>query len=129
MMNNNQMPMNQMANFMNQMNANNNPNPNQQIPSDNDFISVVFRLGSTNGNNSNQIVEQKDGPTITIQCKANDKVEEIIKKYRQKTGFKDKARFFFNAKNLCPTLTVAEAGITNNSHIFVVSIENLYGGY
>ena len=133
MMNNNQATMNQMANTMGQFNNNqiSNQMPNQmnnsQLPSSNDHITVVFRLGAMNERNTHII--EKNGPTISIQCMADDKVESIIKRYRQKTGFKEKAKFIYNAKNLNPSLTVAEAGITNNSFIFVISTEEVYGGY
>ena len=59
----------------------------------------------------------------------DDRVGSIINKYREKTGFKDRARFLYNARSLIPSKTLAEVGIINNSVIFVISIEDLYGGF
>ena len=61
-----------------------------------------------------------NGPPYKLKCTRDDKVSDIIEKYRNKSGDKEKRLFIFNAKNLNPDLTVVEAGITNNSNIFVV---------
>ena len=60
---------------------------------------------------------------MTILCKSEDLVSTIIKRFRDKTLFKEPAQFIFNAKRLNETLTVAESGIKNNNYIFVISVK------
>ena len=58
----------------------------------------------------------------------DDKVSSVIEKYRMKANDRDDSKkFIFNAKNLTPSLTVAEAGITNNANIFVVATKGIKG--
>jgi len=55
-------------------------------------------------------------------CYPEQKVSSIIEQYRSKSGDHDPSKkFIFNAKNLSPNLTLAEAGISNGANIFVVS--------
>ena len=83
-------------------------------------ISVSFKL---------QIKEGPPKPLISIQCNLNDKVSTIIQAYKNKTqDFDPKNKFIFNAKRLNETLTCAEAGINNNSIIFVLNEKNQIGG-
>ena len=99
-----------------------NPGDNKITNDDDDNLVVLFR--------SSHIITKSEGNLyIAISCKYDEKGEEIIKRYRNKTGFKDRARFFYNAKNLNPSLTVAENGLNNNSCIFVVLIEEVCAGY
>jgi len=80
-------------------------------------FNVIFRTSGAKG--------QEDGP-IMIQCTPNDKVSDIIEKYRNKANdHDDTKKFIFNAKNLNTSLSVAEAGITNNSPIFVVATKDI----
>ena len=72
----------------------------------------------------------ENAPPLMIQCIDNEKVSVIIKRYRTKANDYDKSkRFIFNAKQLNESLTVAEAGLTDNSNIFVVTTEGVKGGY
>ena len=118
------MPMNQMNNMnMNQMNMMNNlslmnqmSNPQCQNMMNNlpqnqiQAINVFFRVRDGGG----------QAPTM-ILCFPNDKVENIIKKYREKTSDKDESKIFlFNEKPLNPNITVSDAELTNNSNIFIV---------
>ena len=66
--------------------------------------------------------EIEDNPVV-IQCTPDQKVSEIIRKYRIATQSIDNPfeKFMFNGKKLNSELTVAEAGITNNSNIFIVN--------
>ena len=57
----------------------------------------------------------------------DDLVSDIIKKFRDKTNFKEAAKFIFNAKNLVGTLNLAEAGITPNANIFVIPTKYIKG--
>ena len=60
-------------------------------------------------------------PIFIYDCYPDQKVSSIIEQYRSKSGDYDSSKkFIFNAKNLSPLLTVAEAGISNNANIFVV---------
>ena len=65
---------------------------------------------------------------LMIQCNPNDKVSDIIEKYRNKANDRDNTKkFIFNARNLNTSLSVAEAGITNNANIFVVATKGIKG--
>ena len=56
-----------------------------------------------------------------VQSFLDEKVSDIIERYRNKANDFDQTRKFkFNAKMLIPNLTLEETGITNNDHIFVV---------
>ena len=56
-----------------------------------------------------------------MNVQENEKISDIIQKYRQKSSNYDiNIKFIWNAKDLNHSLTVAEAGITNNANIFVV---------
>ena len=89
-------------------NINMNMNQYQNIPK---IINVFFR---ETGNDSNKI-------PIMINVKEDEKIQDIIQKYREKSSNYDiNLKFIFNAKELNLSLTVAEAGITNNANIFVV---------
>ena len=75
-------------------------------------ICVIFRADTYIGTTA---------PPVMIQCMPDEKVSEIIEKYRNKSGDHDPyKKFIFNAKPLNPSLSVADAGITNNSNIFVI---------
>ena len=57
---------------------------------------------------------------IIVQCMPDEKLSEIIEKYRKKSGnFEPDIKFIFNAKALNPNLTLAEAGLTEGSNIYV----------
>ena len=114
-----------MANLQNNMgnvgnnNDNNNQN-NQDNQNNSGGISVIFRVSGAQG--------QAQIPPVMIQCLSNEKVSEVIKKYRIKSGDNEETKkFIFNAKNLAPSLTVAEAGLTNNANIFVVATKGIKG--
>ena len=125
MINNNNMMNNNINNMMNNLNNmnnlinNNNNNPMMgninmnmnQYPNIPKSFTVIFRHI---GNDTNKL-------PIIVNIQENEKISDIIQKYRQKSSNYDiNLKFIFNAKDLNPFLTVAEAGITNNSNIFVV---------
>ena len=65
-----------------------------------------------------------------IQCQLNERVSDLIQRYRTKSGDRDPSKkFIFNAKNLNQSLTIEEAGITNNGNIFVVTTQGIKGAY
>ena len=126
-LNNNQSAtMSQMANMVNNMNAqmNNNlanlnsgQNSNPQSQQNNGGLTINFRT-------SGEGLEKK----IVVQCTPDEKVSEIIQKYRAKSNDKDNTKkFIYNAKQLNQDLTAAEAGIMNNSNIFVVATKGIKG--
>ena len=91
---------------------------NEQHPINlNDLITVKFIIIGQN--------EKKIG-TMVIHCEPNDKLSNIIQRYRNLAIDDNSKNFIFKGKelndNLIGNLTVAEAGIYNNSEIFV------YGG-
>ena len=63
----------------------------------------------------------RNGPQIKVQCLLNDKVSSMIEKYRNLSGDRNPSKkFIFNARKLNESLTLAEAGITDKSNVFVV---------
>ena len=137
----NQMGMNQMAMMMQQGMGNNNQNQNQNQGSssnntDNSSsanknqskktddnqggMSIIFRASGAGGG--------QNGPPLTIQCVAEEKVSELIQRYRTKANDHDKSKkFIYNAKALNQDLSVAEAGLTNNANVFVVTTKGVKG--
>ena len=73
---------------------------------------------------------QNSSHPISIQCALGEKVSEVIKRWRKKSGdnIPNNCRFIFNLKQLNESLTVAEAGLHNGSVIFVESRDNVKGG-
>lgn len=60
--------------------------------------------------------------TLEIQCNQEEKVSELIQKYRIKSGnYAQNIKFVCNAKTLNPDLTLAEAGVINGANVFVVT--------
>ena len=82
------------------------------------LITLTFWSGSSDKSNG-----------LRIQCLIDEKVSDVIQRYRAKSGDNDPTkRFIFNAKNLNQVLTVAEAKLTLNANIFVVSTKGITGG-
>ena len=97
---------------------NNNPSNNQNS-GDSAGINVFFRASGERA--------KTEGP-IMIQCRLEEKVSDIIQRYRNKVGDRgQEKKFIFNAKNLSPSLSLAEAGINNNANIFVVETKGIKG--
>ena len=81
----------------------------------NNYISVVFRKSGE---------DTKIYPPIMMQCNKNEKVSDLIERYRIKSGDRDLSeRFIYNAKDLNFSLSVEEAGISNNSNIFMIKVK------
>ena len=76
------------------------------------YIYIIFKLQSEYGRNNK---------LTTILCYSDDKVSDIIEKFRNKANVHDDNRqFIYNAKELNPSLSLAEAGFLHNSIIYVV---------
>ena len=87
----------------------------QKIQNQNSEISVFFHRGNGGG--------------IEIRCSLKDKCSDIFQKYKNLAQVKsDTLKFVFNAQALHPNLTVEEAGITHNSHVFVFANQGVRGG-
>jgi len=83
-------------------------------------FSVIFRYSYES---------YEDKQSIMIQCMPDEKVSVIIEKYRTKSMDHDLSKkFIYNAKALHPSLTVADAGLSNNANIFVVANRGIRGG-
>ena len=81
-------------------------------------LCVIFRASGVEGL-----------PPEMVTFKSEDKVSKIIERYRRQSGDKDLSKkFIFNAKALHPSLTVAEAGLTDNANILVVATKGIRGG-
>ena len=109
---------NQMQNMQNNPLNNNFPN---QIEQSKKSITLIFRAGK----------QDKDGNPINpkIQCSLDEKVSKVIERYRmQANDVETNKKFIFNAHPLNPTLTVAEAGLSDYSNIFVMGSEGIRGG-
>jgi hypothetical protein len=119
----------QMNNILNNMGQGqgNNPPMNQTMPQNQaqqpsgQGFSVIFRASGDAAQNS---------APVMIQCMPHEKVSELIERYRNKTGDRDpQKKFIFNAKNLAPSLSLSEAGISNNANIFVVATKGIKGAF
>ena len=65
-----------------------------------------------------------------IQSFLDEKVSDIIERYRNKANdFDQTKKFIFNAKILKPNLTLEESGISNNANIFVLSVIMIKGAF
>ena len=121
---NKQAAMNNILNNMGQGNnapVNQGSEQNQPQQQSGGGFSVIFRASAETGPAS---------APIMIQCMPNEKVSTIIDRYRAKSGDKDPTKkFIFNAKNLAPSLTLSEAGISNNANIFVVATKGIKGAF
>ena len=111
-----------MQNQFNSVNIQNNQNP---TPSNSVFINVFFRI--SNKQNVEQAANDEQANIISVQCTMNDKVSEIIEKYRTKSLDREKKFFIYNAKKLNESLSAAEAGINDRSTIFVLDPKNVKG--
>ena len=95
----------------NQVNTSTNPN----------FITIRFKLQLRRDQNNE----------FSIHCTLNDKVSEVISRFRTKAQDVEDLKhekYIFNAKRLNETLTVAEAGMSNNSVVYVINDRDLEGG-
>ena len=102
----------------------NNTNVLQQgQQSSSQFINIIFRVGE-------QLQPQQDAQVkkTIIQCNLNDKISDIVHKYRTKSLDTEEKKFVYNAKTLDLKLTAAEAGLVDNANIYVLNTKNVMGG-
>ena len=125
--------MNNMANMINPMNLNMNMNsgimpiqsmmpipplvnmvPIEPIMPKKTF-NVVFRESGRNINDNNRKITY-------MNVKGDEKVGEIIQRYRERNSDYRNLKFIFNAKSLNPLLRIDEEGLLEGSNIFVVAL-------
>ena len=84
-------------------------------------ITIFFRVSSFFGLKNN---------VISIQCQLNEKVSEVIFKFRMKSGiiFNEGEKYIFNAKNLNGDFTIEESGLWNNCNVFVIKTKGIASG-
>ena len=123
---NNIMSVNNMNNMMNNMmNVNDDMSVNNETELSNPIfkivqvepeINVYFRKHTA----SNEVNVK------SIKCKESDLLSNVIEKYRQEANdYDEDITFIFNAKRINPNLHVGEAGLYNNSNIFVIKPKNV----
>ena len=137
----NPMIMNSIDNVMIMAQINNNNN-NMMINPMNVNMMNQFGINMINPIMMNQI-EEGMNPTIennisinfyfkeelifTIKCSTDEKFKNVIQRIKNKIGYIEKPLFIYNAKKINEDLTIAEAGITNNSNIFIVETKGIKG--
>ena len=125
--------MNNMANMINPMNLNMNMNsgimpiqsmmpipplvnmvPIEPIMPKKTF-NVFFRESGRNINDNNRKITY-------MNVKGDEKVGEIIQRYRERNSDYRNLKFIFNAKSLNPLLRIDEEGLLEGANIFVVAL-------
>ena len=115
------------------MNQNNNINFNPLIPQPNPFImnapainidQIQPQILSNNLNMNNNkfisLIFKKDNCKITaIHCNTEEKISNVIKRYREVANDYDKNRFIFNGKEFNISSTISESKFCNGDIIFV----------
>ena len=88
-------------------NDSNNNNPNNM----NYKINVPFII----------IFEQKSGgTTLTMQCSPEEKICDLLNRYKNKIQHQGEMEFIYRSKNLNENLTVTQCGLKNGSKILVI---------
>ena len=114
-------------NFQPNNNPNNNTSPspsagNNDSTEEDDKINLVFKRTSKK-------VEKKNF-RITIQCKGNELVSDVIQRYCFKTNEKkEDLLFLFNSKQLDTKKTVEQSALLKGSLILVVDVKPMVGGF
>jgi len=119
-MNNNNDQINHFAMMLN--NQENNLMKNDELP-EQQSREIILNFRISGGRNVGISV-----PEIWVLCFIDEKVSDVIQRYRAKSNDRDPTKkFIFNAKALNCDLTVAEAGLTNNCNIFVICTKGIKG--
>ena len=115
--------LNQMEMLINQM-QNNNNKTFEEINKNEDLDYQQIGLRFVKGGDG----RHDDG--MTVECRLDEKVSDVIQRYRIKTGDQDIAKiiYYFNSRDLNPNITVAEAGLYNLATIYVHHTGGMYGG-
>ena len=107
----------------------------QQLNQFNNIYQEINNIKNQINNNSEKarminVIFRKSGDSnkeaFIIKCNPEDNIRKLIRQYRKKShDYSFKRKFIFDAKNLKINLTISEAGLKNNSNIFVVE-DNTY---
>ena len=89
-----------------------------QFEQSKNYVTLLFIL-SNNGEQS---------PPLTIQCTPDEKLSSVFQKYRMKKNDYTSEIFICESKRLNEAITVAEAGLSNISKIFVIDDKDVSGG-
>ena len=85
----------------------------KQLSNNSDTFTVIFKETGHGFKNKGK---------IPVSVKKDEKISDIIQKYREKNNnFDESLIFIFNAEKLNPSLTVGEFGLKNDSKITVLS--------
>ena len=125
--------MNQLMTNMNQMNQLiNRVNGNQP---NNELNNINFMMNNMNNLNEpiyntyvifeNRSLIQK---YISINCNKNDKLKDVIEKYRIKSGDTTSNKFIYNAEVANLEKIIEENGIRKGNKILVLDERDIYGG-
>ena len=107
------------ANTNNLMQIFNQPNPVQQ-----DFSNTQMN----NGNVLNLIFMQRQkGIRITLQVNYKESIASIVNKYINKSGDSNINIYIVNGRRLDESKTVAQSGLVDNSHVDVISVDDVEG--
>ena len=119
---------------MNQINLNNNVNFNPLMFPGNPLMMNIPTININqmcpplipNNTNINEqqtyyIIFQKDisGKKTAVYCNPQEKISDVIIKYREKSNDYDETRFIFCSRELNPSLSLSEFGIINGDKILV----------
>jgi len=109
----------------------------QRIPQSNNQQVQEILDGNKNSDNDYLVLrfEQRGKGRyyeICIQCSYNEKVSDVIERYRQKSGDYSSTKFYFNSKDLFRynehDPTVLEAGLSNLATVYAQTTGGMYGG-
>ena len=122
LMNQEMMMNNQMLNMMNAMKNGGMMNQGMMM---NNFEDIQKEINPT----ICIFFRKQDYKPIMIKGKGSDKISKIIEKYRKEANdYDDSIKFIFNAHALNPSITLMEAGMTNQANVFVVVTKDVKGG-
>ena len=128
--------------LMNQMNMNNNMNLNPFMIQPNFMMANIepinmnqmqqqmiinnFKNIQNNNEDNNYFLNitfiHTSGKRTVVQIKPNEKVSEMIEKYRKKANdYNPKTLFLYNGQRLIPSLTASENGLADGVEVFVIS--------
>ena len=88
---------------------------NSEKKIDKGYIRVFFRIRISNS----------EDQVLGLQVWPDDKVSDIIQRYRWKSGDRDLKKFIYMGKELNPIITVAESCIIDNANILVSELRGV----
>lgn len=90
---------------------------NKQIDNDKSSITICFRY------------KDNDGIPVTVSASFEDRISDIIEKFRYISGdFDPSLMFIYLSRRLDPKKSLLESGIKHNCYIIVIRTSNYKGG-